>query len=162
MRFSQTEDGRRVATRTEPKQVDMPESDDAGFCKTIGAFIDSINWDEQQAFMALFSTRLVTGKRAKSDLLENVFEFAQRAREMRREITRLHASGRTALDIGESEFQMRPVSFHFENGMPGYMGASIDDDSRITHLSFFVQERVCPNGKQCRVARPIEEVLKSR
>ena len=60
------------------------------------------------------------------------------------------------MNIPDSKYPMRPVVFHFEDGMPGYFGIALDDSGKIDHLSVFVQDGICPEGKACTQIHSLE------
>ena len=50
----------------------------------------------------------------------------------------------------------RAVTFHLENGYPGYYGISLNDEGQIMEFSLFIKGDMCPNGTDRRCARNVK------
>ena len=50
------------------------------------------------------------------------------------------------MKLPDSQYPVRIAIFHLENGYPGYLGISLDNEGKIDHFSFFVKSDLCPNG----------------
>jgi hypothetical protein len=48
--------------------------------------------------------------------------------------------------MSDSKYPIHAVTFHLEDGMPGYFGISLTPDDRIDHMSIFVKSELCKHG----------------
>jgi len=113
--------------------------DDAQTWKVLKSLAETINDEDKQAFLSLFSKR----KRSQQ---EGIFKFmAGQILPMRGGFQSFHDISK-AIKIPDTKFPLRTVTFHLENGYPGYIGISLNDEGKIDHFSLFVRSDLCPNG----------------
>lgn len=129
--------------KTEALEVTYDETaipeDDARTWSVLKSLAETINDEDKQAFLSLFS-------KSKRSQQEGLFKFmAHQILPTRGGVQSFHEISR-AIKIPDSKFPLRAVTFHLENGSPGYIGISLDDEGKIDHFSFFVKSDLCPNG----------------
>lgn len=118
---------------------DTPSAqDDARAWQVVKSLADAINNEDWKAFLGLF---------AKPDQsTESMFRFmAAQVLPTRGGIRSFHELS-PPLIMSDSKFPVRAVTFHLENGYPGYFGIALDADGKIDHFSLFVKPDLCPNG----------------
>jgi hypothetical protein len=135
---------------------DAPSAqDDARAWQVVKSLADAINNEDRKAFLALFR------KPDKSS--EDMFRFmAAQVLPSRGGIRSFHELS-PPLMVSDSKFPIRTVTFHLENGYPGYFGIALDADGKIDHFSLFVKSDLCPNGPDThcdRIARTLGEDFK--
>jgi len=156
MRLSAGGDQQATVSRAQPKVVEIPEAEDARLWAVVEQLVGAFEANDREAFLALFTERRLARAKRENDPLESMIGFMAQVQRKRGPIAGFHPLDRTAFTIEDSAFPMRPVTFHLEDGMPGYLGIAIDDQGRIDHFSLFVMENVCPNGRTCTEAIPLE------
>lgn len=158
LRLSGDGDEQATVSRAEPEVVEVPKAEDARLWAVVEKLVGAFEANDREAFLALFTERRLARAKREEDPLEAMLGFMGQVQRKRGPIAGFHPLGRTGFAIGESAFPMRPVIFHLEDGMPGYLGIAIDDQGRIDHFSLFVMENVCPHGTTCTEARPLREL----
>lgn len=115
-----------------------PEND-ARTWSVLKSLAEAFNNEDKQAFLNLFSEQ----KRSQQ---EGIFKFmARQILPTRGGVQSFHDISR-AIKIPDTKFPLQTVTFHLENGYPGYFGISLDDEGKIDHFSLFVKPDLCPNG----------------
>lgn len=112
-------------------------SDDIEAWRVVKQLSETINNEDRDAYMDLFAK--------KDPSHESVFEFMAGVLATRGNILSFHDLS-PPIDIPDSTFPIRTVTFHLENGYPGYIGISLDEAGKIDHFSLFVKSDICPNG----------------
>lgn len=125
--------------------------------RLVGALSRALNDEDRAAYHELFSPPR-DGERADRD---GLFDFLTRQVFPRRGgVAAFHALS-APLRVAGAERAMRLVTFHLDDGFPGYYGFELDDDERIAVLSLFVKADLCPHGvdPDCeRIDRRLEEL----
>lgn len=132
--------------------------DDARLWRLIARISRAINDEDRAAYRALFAPGY--------DLADadSMFDFmARNVLPSRGGVRAFHAPGPPLRSSGSrhSDRPLRTVTFHLENGFPGYFGFRLDDEGRIVELSLFVKDDLCPAGtdRHCaKVVKTLEEL----
>lgn len=121
------------------ERVSTAEDDDA-FWHIIEAMSQAINNEDREAYSALFAA-----SHPKDDR-DSVFDFMTNSVVPKRGGIRcFHAASRLT-GLPNSKRAMRAVTFHLENGFPGYFGISLDEAGKVAEFSLFVKGDICRNG----------------
>ena len=113
--------------------------DDARTWSVVKSLAEAINNEDRKAFLSLFREERIRSQKS-------VFNFmAKQVLPGRGGIQSFHKLS-PPIKIPESKFPIRSVTFHLENGFPGYFGISLDEQGKIDHFSLFVKSDLCPNG----------------
>lgn len=99
----------------------------------------AMNNEDREAYKALFTP-------AYQSRCGEVFDFmVGQAMARSGNIAGFHAMSRP-IKISYSDYPIRSVTFHLEDGKPGYFGIALDADDKIDHFSLFIKSDLCPNG----------------
>ncbi|MEE9130591.1 MAG: serine hydrolase domain-containing protein [Phycisphaerales bacterium] len=99
----------------------------------------AMNNEDREAYKALFTP-------AYQSRCGGVFDFmVGQAMARSGNIAGFHAMSRP-IKISYSAYPIRSVTFHLEDGKPGYFGIALDADDKIDHFSLFIKSDLCPNG----------------
>ncbi len=100
----------------------------------------ALNDEDRDAYLAHFAASY--DRRS----AESMFDFmARNVMPVRGPIEAFHELS-APMKIGGDSVSQRFVTFHLENGTPGYFGLELDKEDRIVELSLFVKTDLCPNG----------------
>jgi hypothetical protein len=152
------ENGEVTIVREESEHVPMMAGDAEPVWRAVRGLLDAYAANDTRAYLALMTERARAGKGEES-LLE-MFTFMRNVYAKRGPVARFHALGSQALRIPDSEYPLVPVVYHFPDGLPGYFGLALDPGGRIDSFSLFVTEGVCPGGKGCAKALPLEDAAR--
>ncbi|MCB9059115.1 MAG: serine hydrolase [Calditrichae bacterium] len=132
-----------LAKDDELKVLSSAVNDQDKYWKIIKKMTGSFNKKDAAQFENLF---------IKKDLVnvlsnESVYNFmVKQVYPVRGKITGFHDLS-DPVKIADSDFPVRIATFHLEDGMPGYLGFSLNEADLIDHFSLFVHPQLCPNGK---------------
>lgn len=126
--------------RIETVEGDVPEADDEVFWRVVDGLARAMNDEDRAAYRALFDPDYDAGSR------DSLFDFVAEHVIPRRGGIRAFHAPHDPIRIEGSERVTRVVTFHLENGYPGYIGISLGDDGKLVELSFFVKPDLCPHG----------------
>ena len=128
--------------------------DDARFWRVIDGLSRAINDEDRDAFHAHLAA---TYNRRDADSL---FDFmARNVLPSRGGVHAFHDASPPFRMPGK-DVAVRTVTFHTENGFPGYFGITLDDDEKVTQLSLFIKSDLCRNGvdRRCdKITRKLED-----
>lgn len=121
------------------KQASTPEQD-ARFWSVIRGLSDAFNNEDRAAYRALFA--------ASYDLADadSMFDFMARGVLPKRGGLHSFHEPSPPLIVGDATRPMRMVTFHLENGYPGFFGFTPDEAGKIEEFSLFVKSDLCPHG----------------
>ena len=89
---------------------------------------------------------------AKKDLVtlasnESMFNFmVKQVIPSRGKIEKFHALS-DPVKVTDSPFLIRVATFHLEDGYPGSISISLNEEGKVDHISLFVHPQICSNGK---------------
>lgn len=161
MRYGSNDQGQTTAQREPLVVVEVAPDADKRIWNTVAALTEALNEGDRTAYASLFRPERLEQKRRAGDPLEGILDFMQQVRRKRGPITTFHALGPKGIQLEESPYPMRALTFHLQDGTPGYMGLAVDDQGRIDHLSFFVQDSLCPAGASCNQTFPLEKARRA-
>lgn len=128
--------------------------EDARLWRVIQGLSVAFNNEDRKAYHALFSPTYDGFD------VGSMFDFmAQNVLPVRGGIHSFHLPSPPLL-LPASKIPMRTVTFHLENGYPGYYGISLNEAGKIVEFSLFVKGDMCPNGadRQCaRIVKKLDE-----
>ena len=130
-------------------QGESTEEEDARAWSVVRRLSEAINNEDREAYRALFSPDY------DSYDPDSMFDFmARNVLPMRGGVRSFHALSPPLLVAG-SDVPMRAVTFHLENGYPGYFGISLNERGELVELSLFVKGDMCPNGSDRHCAKSV-------
>lgn len=131
--------------------------DDARFWGVIQRLSASLNDEDREAYRRQFSERYDQPK-AFGRPSDQTFDFmAKMVMSMRGGIEAFHALSRP-IRVPDSEYPIRTVHFHLENGYPGYFGIALDKADKIDHFSLFIKHDLCPNGADPKCSKNVKNL----
>jgi hypothetical protein len=161
MRYGKNEQGQTTAQREPIVVLDLPQEANVRVWDTVAALTDALNEGDRTAYVSVFRPERLEQKRRQGDPLEGIVDFMQQVKRKRGPIVTFHALGTEGMELEESAYPLRAVTFHLQDGTPGYMGLAIDEQGRIDHLSFFVQDGLCAAGASCTRTLPLEKARRA-
>ncbi len=121
---------------------DATPEDETNFWNVIEKMAHAFNDEDLNAYMSLFTpANSIKGLDRKS-----MFEFMANGVMPRRGSVRSFHALSSPVKLPDSRYPVRIAIFHFENGYPGYLGLSLNEEGKIDHFSLFVKSDICPNG----------------
>jgi hypothetical protein len=157
MKYGTDEDGQTTVAREPLVVVEIDGGSDDVLWAVVGELTDALNRGDREGYLSLFTEACIARHEAADDPLEGMLEFMAQVHEERGPVASFHPLDAKAIDLEESEYPMRPVTFHLEDGISGYVGLAIDAEGRIDHMSLFVQRSICADGSGCEIATSLEE-----
>lgn len=143
-------DGERTASDVPQLAGAATAEEDARLWRVVGKLSRAINDEDREAYRSLFAPTFDQRDR------DSMFDFmASNVLPSRGGIHAFHAPS-APLRVPGSERTHRPVTFHLENGFPGYFGISLDEADRIVEFSLFVKGDLCPGGTDRHCARNVK------
>jgi hypothetical protein len=136
----------RTTAAPPPTRVDVPAGEDTRYWRVLKALAESLNAEDREGFLALFSQRLVTQRAAAGDPITGALEFMSRAMARRGNIDRFHALAPDGLQAAGSSQVVRIAVFLLEDGMTGYFGVALDEQGLIDDFSYFLLPDLCAGG----------------
>lgn len=123
-------------TTNEPNGISLKKYSNISM-RLIGA-IHSKNLNE---FNSYFANQDIVTKASN----ESMFNFmVDEAIPIKGRITQLHPIS-DPMEMKQSEFPVRVLVFHLEDGSPGSITFSLNDNGKVDHLSLFVHNQICIN-----------------
>lgn len=120
--------------------------------RVIEKLSQAINNEDRPAYHALFADGFSAANR------DSMFEFmAAQVLPSRGGILAFHELTPSLL-VSDARHTVRLVSFHLENGFPGYYGVTLDEADKLFELSIFVKGDLCPNGTDRRCASIVKSL----
>ncbi len=111
----------------------------------------AMNNEDRQAYKALFTP-------AYQSRCGGVFDFmVGQAMARSGNIAGFHVMSRP-IKISHLDLPIRSVTFHLEDGKPGYFGIALDADDKIDHFSLFIKSDLCPNGVDPNCGRVVKRI----
>lgn len=130
----------RATVSIEPVEEAVGAADDARFWRVIEGLARALNDEDRQAYRALFAASYPAESR------DSAFDFmARNVLPKRGGIRSFHAPSQP-FRVAGSERTTRVVTFHLDNGFPGYLGIALDDHEKVVEFSLFVKGDLCPSG----------------
>jgi hypothetical protein len=126
--------------------VDVPTSEDPRYWRVFKALAETLNDEDADGFLALFSPRLTAQRAAAGDPLSDTVGFMSRAMAQRGSIDRFHALAPQGFRLAGSSLVTRLAVFLFEDGMTGYFGVALDGEGKIDDFSYFILPDLCAKG----------------
>ncbi len=127
-------------------EVDISATNDNSAMKHLAVsvgLIEAIHSKDLDKFNSYFADLDVVTKAAN----ESMFKFmTDEAIPFKGKVVQLHALS-DPLKLKQSEYPMRVLVFHTEDGSPGSVSFSLDNTGKIDYLSLFMHERICSNRK---------------
>lgn len=158
MTYGTDDQGNTTVRREEVETVAFDGDDDAAQWTAIGRIVDAVEAGDRAAYLAAFDPATVAEKRAAGDPVDGMFDFFRGATEARGAVTRFHPLPDRGIRADDMSHAMRPAVFHLADGTPGYLGLALGADGKITHMSLFVQRRICGAGADCAEGGTLEEL----
>ena len=138
------------ATQLEVVAGGASAEQDARLWQLVREISEAINDEDRPAYRALFAASFDQRD------ADSMFDFmARNVLPARGGVHAFHALG-PALKVPGYTSPMRTVTFHLENGFPGYFGFSLDEKGKIEKFSLFVKGDVCPNGADRHCAKIVK------
>lgn len=161
MRYGQTDGGKQTVESGETETVAIPPAMDRVLLNVIARIEQSVQANSVDQYLTLFTARFLKKNRDKDNMVTAMHAFLVNAMKKRGPIIGYHPPGREGFAIPDSEFPMRPVVFHLEDGTPGYFGIALTPDGQIDHLSLFIMEGICERGSECPETQTLTHMLES-
>ena len=138
-------------TGAESEDVTFSKADskDERYWVVIRKLTEAIHNEDEAAFQALFSKRLWARE---GSSLESSLSFMSQVMGIRGTIKKFHKLSEQAMDFGDSDYPVRSVMFHMQDGVPGYFALALDGDDMLDHFSLFIKRDLCSGGKRCELA----------
>lgn len=129
--------------------------DDARLWHLVREMSTAINEEDRAGYHGLFASSF-----DRNDA-DSMFDFmARNVLPSRGGVYAFHALSRS-MEARGSRLPMRAVTFHLENGFPGYFGFGLDEAGKIAEFSLFVKGDLCPAGtdRHCaKIAKTLAEL----
>jgi len=126
--------------------VEPKAGDDERYWAVIKKLTEAIHNEDEAGYRALFSRRLFAREGAS---LESSLSFMSEVMALRGTIKKFHPLDTKGMEFSDSEFPVRAVLFHMQDGVPGYFALALDDEEKIDHFSLFIKRDLCRGGKRC-------------
>ncbi len=159
-RYGTNESGQQTLVREPVRTVPVTNQEQIELWRVVLSLTEALHSESQSKYLALFDPAYVRARKASGDPLENMHEFMQGVIEAKGKVETYHSVSEEGIQIPESEFPMRPVVFHLEDGTAGYYGLAINTQGKIDHFSLFVQNGICKEGRPCPVSKRVDVVTK--
>ena len=135
----------KVSTGTEITAGESTSAEDAQVWRVVQRLSEAINNEDRAAYRALFAPNFNAANR------DSMFDFMSRSvLPMRGGLRSFHALS-APLELPGKKLPLRAVTFHLQNGYPGYYGISLNDEGLLADFSLFVKGDICRSGtdRQC-------------
>ncbi|NJL29700.1 MAG: hypothetical protein HC897_18325 [Thermoanaerobaculia bacterium] len=129
--------------------VDVSAKDDKRYWKVVKRLAEAFNDEDKQAFVQLFSQRLIDQRAKAHDPIEDAMGFMSAAMAKRGSIAKFHQLSSKGLKTAGSERVTRTVVFFLEDGMTGYFGIALDDKDKVDDFSYFLMPELCKSSNMC-------------
>ncbi len=119
------------------------DSDFTKYSQTSIGIINSIKTKDIDSFNGFFANLDIVTKASN----ESMFNFMiEEALPIKGRIAGLHILSEP-VSLKQSEYPIRVLVFHLEDGSPGSISFSLNQDGKVDYLSLFVHDQICPNRK---------------
>jgi hypothetical protein len=151
MRHAVDENGVATVVREEATSV-VPAADLVQATAAVAvALAEGLNNENLAAFRATMSATYLAREGDAS--IKSLFDFVMEGRSAHGDIATMHPVQEKALAVSDSNAPMLVVLWHYDKGLSGYFGVTLDDGGLIADLSLFVRRDLCREGAECEVAK---------